>query len=135
MAKEKPKKSEWICVSDVGAVVPTESGGSKSLKRGDSLDGEYYEQIAPHVQGLIRAEDLDEGFKAQLEKERRFRTGESVPEEYAKAKMGQVDDFDPRFDKPLGEAAENLGQVIQEQTGQAHRDRARLQPSAKPKQS
>jgi len=111
------KESKWICVSAVGAVVPTEAGGTKTLQRGDMLEGEYYEQMASKVQGLIRYEDLDIDFKEQLEKERRLRSGEGFPEEFTKLKEGQPADFDPRFDKPSGDAAANLAQMVKEEAG------------------
>jgi hypothetical protein len=113
---DKAKESKWICVSQVGAVVPTEGGGSRCLKRGDVLEGEYYEQIAPRVQGLLRYEDLDKKFKAQLEKERKLRSGESVPEEFRKAAEGDQD-HDPRFDGPNLDAAEDLARLVQEEKG------------------
>lgn len=120
----KKLESKWVCVSAVGAVVPKEDGGSICLKRGDTIEGEYYEQVVPKVQGLVREGTLDKRFRAQLEKERRRRSGEQFPEDWADAKKGIPDDFDPRFDKP-GDPAENLGNAIREETG---KDRIEKQP-------
>jgi hypothetical protein len=123
VAEEKKKASVWVCVSDVGAVIPKKDGGSRVLKRGDILEGEYYEQVAPKVQGLVRKEDLDEKFLARLDKERRMRSGEAFPAEFKKAMAGVAEDFDPRFDKSPADAAATLGQVIQEESGGVHRSK------------
>jgi len=115
------KAPKWVCVSKVGAVVPTEAGGSRSLKRGDILEGEYYEQMADKIQGLIRYADLDVDFKAQLEKEQKIKSGESFPSEFQKARKGEAPDFDPRFDPSPVDAAGTLAQVVKETSGEFNR--------------
>lgn len=126
----KPEEQKWFCVSNVGVVVPTPEGGSRVLKRGDWVEGEYYEEVAARVQSLVRVSDLDEAFLKQMELERRRRTGEAFPEEYAQAMEGEVP-FDPRFDKSPADAAGNLRQIMQEAGGEVKRNKG-TSASSKP---
>jgi len=112
-------------VSMAGIIVPTPSGGSKVMKRGEKVEGEYYEQVAARITGLVRESDMPKDLIARLEKERKQRTGESFPADLKKMRDGEDPEFDPKFDKPSGCAAENLSKVVSEERGRVALDNSK----------
>jgi hypothetical protein len=113
---------DYICVSAAGVVVPTKEGGTKAMKRGDSVEGEYYDQVAERLNGLVLKSSLDRKFLDKLERERKIRTGEAFPQDFKRAAEGvNPDDYDPRLDGGGVDASENLSRVVQESRGAARR--------------
>lgn len=132
MAKEKPPEMKWVCVSNVGLVVPTPEGGSRTLKRGDWVEGDFYEEVAARLQSLVNISEMDKDLQDRLEMERERRSGKTFPEEFQRAAAGEDPEYDPRFDKPPSDAAGNLGQIVQEATGTAKRSKIAVASSKPP---
>ena len=129
---KKAREMKWFCVSNVGVVVPTPEGGSRTLKRGDWVEGEFYAPIAERVQSLVNAADMDKPLLDRLDLERRRRSGEAFPEEFRKAASGMDPEYDPRFDAPPTDAAGNLRQIAQEAGGEAKRSKISVAGSKPP---
>jgi len=110
-------ENRWVCVSDVGIVISTPSGGTRTLQRGDVVEGDYYRQVATKARGLILESEVPKDVLARIEKERRMRTGEGFPEEFSKTKEEHARDYDPRLDGPCKGANSDLADAVREGLG------------------
>jgi hypothetical protein len=116
---------EFICLSDAGAVVPDQKGGSRTLRKGDTVRGEYYVQVAERIGNLVDVETVDSELLEHLDETRRRRNGETFHEDFKAAMEGAEKTHNPRFDKGIPDAAENLRRVIREESGKTRAAKGR----------
>jgi len=107
----------FVCVSSTGVVVPTPEGGVKTLREGDRVEGDYYEQVAERTPALRRIEDLSEKELERLEIHRRRRTGASFPEDFRKVMEDGGRGYDPVLDRGTGNPLDNLARAVGEARG------------------
>ena len=111
-------KHIYICQSPTGLVVPTPEGGTQTLKLGDEVEGEYYEQVAARVPSLVLKSSLPKEAVERLAKAKAARSGATFPEEFRALMAGETKKHDPQVDRVRRDTKENFQQALREAQGE-----------------
>lgn len=116
MAEAKPV---FVCVARAGLVVPTPEGGPLTLREGDEVEGDYYEQVAERTAGLVRKSEMSASLLETMERRRKARDPKAFPEQYKEAMQRSEPAIESPLDKRRRGAVENFRGAVQDAMGEA----------------
>ena len=123
----------FVCVSRQGVIVPTPEGGSRTLREGDEVEGEYYEQIFAVQNALMRKSEMSKKMVETITARREAREDRNFPKKFKAAMDEGAEGRDVFIDPHRKGVVETLRGAVQDAVGSVRTEETASKESASEK--